>query len=37
MKINHLSTSKLQYMHMVHKSKEGGELWLGDFLAAKKI
>lgn len=28
---------KSQSMNLVHKSKHGGELWLGDYFAASNI
>ena len=36
MMINRLP-NKLQSMNMVHKTSEGGELWLGDYYAAKNV
>lgn len=29
--------NKMQSMNMVHKTSEGGELWLGDYYAAKNV
>lgn len=29
--------NKLQSMNMIHKTTEGGELWLGDYYAAKNV
>ena len=36
MMINRLP-NKMQSMNMVHKTSEGGELWLGDYYAAKNV